>query len=106
MLYRFKSQATADIVMLQATGELLLRIMGKTPEPKGIITVAQMPAALDALARAVADSEAAPAAAQEEDSDDYVQEQRDSVQLRQRAAPLVTMLKEASAAGKDVVWGV
>lgn len=105
MLYRFKSQATADIVMLQATGELLLKIMGKTPEPKGVITVAQMPAALDALARAVADSEAAPAAAQEEDSDEYVQE-RDSVQLRQRAAPLVTMLKEASAAGKDVVWGV
>lgn len=105
MLYRFKSQATADIVMLQATGELLLKIMGKTPEPKGVITVAQMPAALDALARAVADSEAAPAAAPEEDSDEYVQE-RDSVQLRQRAAPLVTMLKEASAAGKDVVWGV
>ena len=105
MLYRFKSQATADIVMLQGTGELLLKIIGKAPEPKGIITVAQMPAALDALARAVADSEATPAAAPDEESDEHAQEGA-SVQLRQRAAPLVVMLKEAAAAGKDVVWGV
>jgi len=105
MLYRFKSQATADIVMLQGTGELLLKIIGKAPEPKGIITVAQMPAALDALARAVADSEATPAAAPDEESDEHAQEGA-SVQLRQRAAPLVAMLKEAAAAGKDVVWGV
>ncbi|MBA4254936.1 MAG: DUF1840 domain-containing protein [Polaromonas sp.] len=108
MLYRFKSQATADTVMLQATGEQLLTIMGKTVAPQGIITVAQMPAAIAALNQAVLDSEAlgddaaAPTATTKEDE----AAPTDPIRLRQRVAPLVAMLKECAAAGKDVVWGV
>lgn len=108
MLYRFKSQATADTVMLQATGEQLLTLMGKTVAPQGIITVAQMPAAIAALNQAVLDSEAlgdgaaAPTAPAKEDE----AAPTDPIRLRQRVAPLVTMLKECAAAGKDVVWGV
>ncbi len=41
MLYRFKSQATGDVVMLQPNAEELLKIIGKTPGPSGIITVEQ-----------------------------------------------------------------
>jgi len=104
MLYRFKSQATADLVMLNDTGEQVLTAMGKALEPKGVITVAQIPAALDALARAVAESEAV--AAPEEDADADDARQADTVRLRQRTTPLVAMLKESLAAGKDVVWGV
>jgi len=103
MLYRFKSQATADIVMLQNTGEQLLAIIGKPIEAKGVITVAQMPAALAALEQAVIDSETMPPDAQ---GDDESTPESDAVRLRQRAAPLVVMLKECVAANKDVVWGV
>ena len=109
MLYRFKSQAAADIVMLQPTGEQLLKIIGKPPEPKGIITVAQMPAALAALAQAVIDSETAPPADASQAPDAETQDngpEADTVRLRQRAAPLIAMLKECAAAEKDVVWGV
>lgn len=105
MLYRFKSQVTADLIMLQPTGELLMNIIGKPPESKGIITVAQIPAALDALAQAVAQSEAATAEALPDDAENPTS-QREAVQLRQRAAPLTAMLKRCLAAGKDVVWGV
>ena len=30
----------------------------------------------------------------------------DPVRLRQRVTPLIAMLQESAAAGKDVVWGV
>ncbi len=108
MLYRFKSQATADLVMLNETGEQVLAAMGKTVAPQGVITVAQIPAALAALAQAVADSEATPAnaAAAEDNTDTDEAPKADTVRLRQRTTPLVAMLKESLAAGKDVVWGV
>lgn len=114
MLYRFKSQATADLVMLNDTGEQVLAAMGKTVAPQGVITVAQIPAALAALAQAVADSEATPAtaataahaAAAEDNTDADEAPIADTVRLRQRVAPLAAMLKESLAAGKDVVWGV
>jgi len=104
MLYRFKSQATADLVMLNDTGEQVLAAMGKTVAPQGVITVAQIPAALAALAQAVADSEAV--AAPEEDTGAGDAPKADTVRLRLRTTPLVAMLKESLAAGKDVVWGV
>lgn len=105
MLYRFKSQAAADIIMLQRTSEQLLTIIGKPPAAQGIITVAQMPAALTALADAVAASEAKPPHIQADAADDDAPPS-DTVRLRQRTAPLMAMLKECLASGKDVVWGV
>lgn len=104
MLYRFKSQATADLLMLNDTGEQVLAAMGKAVEPKGVITVAQIPGALAALAQAVADSEAAPATEDGDGTDEAPKS--DTVRLRQRVAPMVVMLQESLAAGKDVVWGV
>ncbi len=112
MLYRFKSQATADTVMLQATGEQLLAIIGKELAPKGIITVAQMPAAMAALNQAVHDSEAQgqDAAADTTPATAHTPAEEatnpDPIRLRQRVAPLVAMLKECHTAQRDVVWGV
>lgn len=112
MLYRFKSQATADTVMLQATGEQLLNIIGKAVAPQGIITVAQMPAAIATLNQAVLDSEThgTDAAADTTPASAHTPTDEaastDPIRLRQRVAPLVAMLKECEAAGKDVVWGV
>ena len=49
MLYKFKSKATADLVMLQPNAEELLKIIGKAAGPTGIITVAQANAAIAAI---------------------------------------------------------
>ena len=50
MPYKFKSRATADLIMLDANGRKLLEIIGKSPdEVHGIITVEQVPAAVAAL---------------------------------------------------------
>ncbi len=49
MLYKFKSQAAADVIMLKASAEELLKIIGKPASPTGIVTVDQAPAAIAAL---------------------------------------------------------
>ena len=49
MIYKFKSQAAADVIMLQANGEQMLTIIGKAPAAQGIVTVAQIPVAIAAL---------------------------------------------------------
>jgi hypothetical protein len=56
MPYKFKSRATADLIMLDANGRKLLEIIGKSPdEVHGIITVEQIPAAIAALEAAAAE---------------------------------------------------
>ena len=66
MLYEFRSRATGPVVMVGKTGEQILQIIGKPVEPTGIITVAQIPAAIAALKQA-AEREQAPA---DDDQDD------------------------------------
>lgn len=117
MLYKFKSRATADLIMLDAQGVRLLGIIGKDTAPQGIVTVAQIPAAIAALEAAVAEEERASREAQakaqaqtkEKDDADETQEPgadtQERVTLRQRAAPFLDMLRRSAAEDADVVWG-
>jgi hypothetical protein len=107
MLYKFKSKAAGDLIMMGPSGDQVLRIIGKEPAPKGIIEPADMPAAMAALERAVAEEEAARAKAEREaEAEGRTLAPREGVSLRQRAWPMVEMLKRAHAAGQDIVWGV
>lgn len=108
MLYKFKSRAAADLIMLEPHGRQIVSIMGKTPGARGIVTVAQIPAAIAALEAAVADEEARvqAQAAEEGDDADAAEQRKDAVRLRQRVVPLIEMLKRSAAADVDVVWGV
>ena len=104
MLYKFKSRATADLIMLEPQGRQMVQIIGKTPGPKGIVTVEQIPGAIAALQAAVAAEEALPQAP------DLTEEEREeqrskAVSLRQRATPLIDMLRRSAAEDADVVWG-
>jgi Domain of unknown function (DUF1840) len=100
MIYKFKSKATGDLIMLGPHGDQVLRLMGREPAAKGIIEPEAMDAALAALQDAVA-AEAAEAADEAADPD-----QPRAVALRQRVWPMVDMLRRAQAAGVAVVWGV
>lgn len=107
MLYRFKSQATADVLMLEANARQLLEVTGKSAGATGIFTVEQIPAALAKLEAAVAqESSLNPT------GDAFSMEGHDPdadlnhVGLHRRAAPLIDMLKRALQDGKSVVWGV
>lgn len=100
MLYKFKSKAAGDVIMLGPNGDELLRILGREALPKGIIEVGDMPAAIAAIEAAV---QAAPAAGGD---DDEAQDEKRRVALRQRVWPMVEMLRRCHAAREAIVWGV
>ena len=107
MLYKFKSKATGDLIMLEPNGRRVLEIIGKDAGPKGIILPEEMPGALTALDTAIQREEAEQKAAIDEaKAKGQVPPRFEAVSLRQRAVPFIDMLKRASAAGKEVVWGV
>jgi hypothetical protein len=95
MIYKFKSKAAGDVIMLQPHGEQLLRLIGREPAAKGIIEVADMPAAIRALQDAASQGDT-PANADGERG----------VGLKQRVWPMIEMMKRTHAAGEPIVWGV
>jgi hypothetical protein len=95
MIYKLRSKAAGDVIMLEPHGNQLLRLLGREPAAKGIIEVADMPAAMRALQEAAAQGDA-PA---DEDGER-------GVGLKQRVWPMVEMLKRSHAAGEPIVWGV
>ncbi len=105
MIYKFKSKAAGDVIMLAPGGDAVLRIIGKEPAAKGIIETADMPAAMKAIEQAVAADEAMRKLPQGDD-DQPKPGKGDGVTLRQRAWPLLEMMKRSHGAGESIVWGV
>lgn len=104
MLYEFKSRGTGSLTMTSSVAERLLEIIGKSPGATGIITVDQMPAAIESIRRAVAHEPARPVDEEQQDGPD--QDPNAYVSLEQRSYPLIEMMKEAQQAGTDITWGV
>lgn len=107
MLYKFKSKAAGDVVMLQANGQRVLQLIGKDPSATGIVLPEHMVAAIEALTQAIAQDEAqrqaAKAAAQTQNAPATALE---AVSLRVRAWPFVEMLQRCHKAGAAITWGV
>ncbi len=102
MLYKFKSQADADLFMNQGPAERILAIIGKPAGPQGIISPGEMAQAIAKLEAAVAaQAEAAPrpAAAAAPGG-------AQPITLQQRAWPFIQLLKRSLEADKPIVWGV
>ncbi len=107
MLYKFKSKATGDLIMLEPNGRHALQIIGKEPGPKGIIQVQEMQGAIAALQQAIVDDETQREAerqtAQAEGREIAVDE---AISLRRRLVPMIDMLQRCHKEKADVVWGV
>ena len=100
MIYKFKSKASGDVIMLGPNGDEMLRLIGREPAARGIIEAAAAGAAIQALEAAVAaEDRKAQAAADDETAPK-------GVALRQRVWPMVELLKRAQREGEPVVWGV
>lgn len=105
MIYKFKSKAAGDVIMLPATAERVLGLIGKAPAATGIIEPAAMAAAITALSAAIAADEAM-RAAQDGAGEDADTPRPEAISLRQRTWPLVEMMKRCQAADAPIVWGV
>ncbi len=91
MIYKFKSQAGGDVIMLEPSGDQMFTIIGKVPSVQGIVTAAQIPAAIAALEAAVISNEDADSRV----PDSVAMEQAtggDGVRLRARAGPFIDLL--------------
>jgi hypothetical protein len=113
MLYKFKSKATGDLIMLEPQGKQILKLIGKEPGAKGIIMPNEMLAAIETLHQAVAQEELAHQAAEAAAKAGDPQAQSGTpangprvISLKQRVVPFVDMLRRAHGEDKEVVWGV
>ncbi len=107
MLYKFKSKAAGDLIMLEPTGRRILKIIGKDPAPIGIVQPPEMAAAASALERAIQEEEAQQQAAIEEARAKGLPPPKfEAIGLRQRAHPFIEMLRRCEKADREIVWGV
>ena len=108
MLYKFKSKATGDLIMLEPNGRRVLEIIGKDAGPKGIIQPQEIPGAISAIESAIAREEADQQATIEEaKAAGKVPPRFDSgVSLRQRSVPFIDMLRRCAKEDAEIVWGV
>lgn len=104
MLYKFKSKAAGDVIMTQAHGDQLLGIIGKEPSAQGILTVDQMPAALQAIEDAIAQE--SPPSDEPSTSEDEPTPTSHTVGLRQRLWPFAELIRYSLKDQVDIVWGV
>jgi hypothetical protein len=115
VLFKFKSKACADLIMLEADGRRILKAMTGDDPVKGIVQVADLPQALARLEAAVAQDEAlrkaraekaAARAAGQEVAEDEDEAALPAIRLAQRATPMLQMLRRCKAEEADLVWGV
>jgi hypothetical protein len=107
MLYKFKSKAAGDLIMLEPNGRRVLEIIGKDAGPTGIILPEQMAAAVEALTAAMAREEAEQQAAiAEAKAKGDKPPSFDAVNLRKRAWPFVEMLQRCARENASIAWGV
>jgi hypothetical protein len=107
MLYKFKSKAAGDVIMLEANGRQVLQILGKDAGPQGIIEASQIPAGIAALEAAISKDEAdqkanADAAAGRGEKAGKAE----GISLRQRAVPMLDLMRRSQKENADIVWGV
>lgn len=113
MLFKFKSRACPDLIMLEADGRRILKAMLGDDPVKGIVQVADLSLALARLEEAVAQDEAQLKAQSEKTrtaSEGWSSREQDAalpaIRLAQRAAPMQQMLRRCIAGEADLVWGV
>ena len=110
MIYKFKSKATGDLIMLQPHGEAILKIIGKADAEqllRGIVLPEELEGAIRALQEAVAREEQAHAElVQHALAEGQTPPPAPAVGLRQRSLPFIQMAQRCLAEKKEIVWGV
>lgn len=120
MVITFQSRATADVIMFGEPAREILKLLGKDPEAaRGIVTVEQLPHAIDVLNAAIEEdrkhqaeleAERERQELEAEDDDDDDREPPPSgmaapVSLSQRGWPLLEMMRHALRENHPITWG-
>lgn len=104
MLITFKSDADGDIIMFGEVGQRLLTVLGKdAQDPRGIVTLAQLPGAIAALEAAIEEDKARSRKDAKAPADNDMALAR-PIGLATRAQPLLAMLQHALRDKVAVIW--
>ncbi|MCV2360112.1 MULTISPECIES: DUF1840 domain-containing protein [Roseateles] len=107
MIYKFKSKAGADVIMMGPQGDQILALLGREPSSQGLLALASLSEAMASLERAATEDDAAFAAQQAEAmAAGLPAPRREGISLRQRVWPLLELMRHSVQAGEDLVWGV
>lgn len=107
MIYKFKSKAGADVIMMGPQGDQVLTLLGREPANQGLLPIAALTQAMASLERAADDDDAAFAAQQAEAlAAGLPAPRREGISLRQRVWPLLELMRHSVRAEQDVFWGV
>ena len=113
MLFKFKSKATSDLIMLEPDARVLLQMMLGEDPVKGIILAKDLPATITKLESALAQQSAhgGSVKVRHQDATAGLANSEDgpwmeAVHVHQRAVPMLQMLKRCLAEKADLVWGV
>lgn len=108
MLITFRSEASGDVMMFGEVAKQMLKIIGKEPVGKGIITAVQLPNAIAALKDAIAADNATGSEPADRDLPGTEAEEEDGgslfVSTSHRAYPLLELLEWSLKDQKPVFW--
>jgi len=106
MLVTFSSKAGASVLMLSQHAQPIMRIAGKIMEKeipvRGVFTPEQLGDAISSLEQAIAQEK--PPAQKDEDDDLPRDALSLPVGLRQRAHPLLELMRQAKQANQPLLW--
>ncbi|MGE8657682.1 MAG: DUF1840 domain-containing protein [Achromobacter sp.] len=110
MLITFHSKVAAEVLMLTDHAGVLLQAAGKSfgdkiPE-RGVFTADQLAAAIQGIERAIEASQDSPVEEEEDEDKPPVAPMARAVGLKERAFPLLDMMRQSQAAGAEVTWEV
>jgi hypothetical protein len=107
MLVTFTSSETGAMLMFAETARPFFKAMGRACTPQGVITQAEMPAAIKAIERYLQTLSApAPVPAMDADTEEEASSAPPRVGAAQRAWPLLDMLARTAKSRKEsfILW--
>lgn len=106
-IVKFRSKASAEIVMLKGHAEKLFSVMGLALESRGVVTAEQLPACIARLTAAMVEEKMAQEAnpMSEDEEAALPKGMAAPVSLQQRGYPLLKMMQDAARLQVDVHWG-
>ena len=103
MIYQFRSKAGPDVIMLADLSKRIFDIFGRPLEPRGILTIEQLPTLITTLETAILRDLEERSKSQ---TDEGVEKLRLADRLGQRAYPFLELMKQANGKHEPIMWGV
>jgi hypothetical protein len=103
MIYQFRSKAGPDVIMLGDLTKRIFDIFARPLEPRGILTVEQLPILITTLETAILKDLEERSKSQ---TDVGIEKLRLADRLGQRAYPFLELMKQANGKHEPIMWGV